>query len=379
MFTLQGKRVALPRSQAETQAVSNLPQDAADASAALVLLQDELRRLRLEAGQPSLRAIAKDVGWSHATIARAFTGANAPKWDLVEALAAHLDGNPDHIRTLWIASMGAKPRPEPAPETVAQSVQPATARFPTASVAAAICALLVVVIVRDFAPGDMRRNERITGVAQLLFVATAALLWWRVALRQRRRENLAVALCLSGWSLIAARDASTAMLGVPPHASPTLTDLVVTYLPNICLIAFLLVSLPKTLRRTAVAATACLIPVGSVVFMILYAQAAAFSQEAQIGFAIYSATHVAACLLVLLVSLLKKTWTWALVLAGCCVLIAVDLLFAFLVSARPDGTVPVGAAAGLLVCPLILIVAAQCAVLETAEDDDLARSAVVLE
>ncbi|MGL6233766.1 MAG: helix-turn-helix domain-containing protein [Segniliparus sp.] len=361
VFTPHDKKGDLPNPQPEPCEEPQAPLDGGR-SPALASFQEELRRLRLAAGQPSFRAIAKDIGWSHSTIARAFTGDAAPKWDLAEALAAHLNGDPERLRRLWIASMDAKLRSEPGAAT--GSAESTAARFPVISAVAAICALLLVVVLRDLAPDAAHRNETISATAQFLFVATAALLWWGVYAKHRGRENLALALCLAGWSLIAARDIATIQLGKPFLASKPLVDIVVVHMPSVCLILLLLSFLRGPQRRSAIMATLCLVPAWSVVLLLVCERAAAFPQEVKIGFALYSAMHMADCFLVARVWQLKKNWTWALVLSGCAVLIAVDLLFAFLVAARADGTVPVGAAAGLLVCPLILIVAARCAVLE---------------
>ncbi|EFV12918.1 helix-turn-helix domain-containing protein [Segniliparus rugosus] len=344
--------------------------DEADASAALVLLQDELRRLRLEAGQPSLRAIAKDVGWSHATIARAFTGANAPKWDLVEALAAHLDGNPDHIRTLWIASMGAKPRPEPAPH----SSSPARAPFPVIGAIAAICALLIVIVLRDLAPEAVLRNERITGVAQLLFVATAALLWWRVALRQRRRENLAVALCLSGWLVAAAWQVIAAAPWKLPPTLPPVIDIVVTFLPSTCFVVLTTASLPRRQRKATLLVLAVTAPICFALFL-LSLRHAELSAGVTFGYAALSTLYAASFLLSVRIALLKKNWTWTLLLAGVIVVVVTDLMMVYFVATRPNQTIPIGAVIGLLVCPLVMSVAARCAALEATTEADTPAAA----
>lgn len=68
-------------------------------------LHGELRKLRLGAGQPSLRLIAKETGWSRATTGRVFNGDFVPKWDPLEAVVAYLGGSTERFRQLWIDCM----------------------------------------------------------------------------------------------------------------------------------------------------------------------------------------------------------------------------------------------------------------------------------
>ncbi|MEB3035121.1 helix-turn-helix transcriptional regulator, partial [[Mycobacterium] nativiensis] len=69
----------------------------------LTFLRSELYRLRLAAGEPSLRSVAQKTGWSRATVSRIFTCDALPTWAPLEAVVTHLGGDATRFRQLWMA------------------------------------------------------------------------------------------------------------------------------------------------------------------------------------------------------------------------------------------------------------------------------------
>lgn len=63
-----------------------------------------LRRLQLQAGEPSTRDIAKEISYSHTTVAQILNGTKCPKWPTLNAVVLHLGGNPDEFKKLWVAA-----------------------------------------------------------------------------------------------------------------------------------------------------------------------------------------------------------------------------------------------------------------------------------
>jgi hypothetical protein len=63
-----------------------------------------LRELRLRAGQPTTRLIAKGSGSSHTTVAETLSGKRIPSWPLVAGIVTYLDGDKERFRQLWMAA-----------------------------------------------------------------------------------------------------------------------------------------------------------------------------------------------------------------------------------------------------------------------------------
>jgi len=84
-------------------------------------LFDELNRLYLEAGAPSLRAIAEQTtGISRSAIHRALTSDTVPSWTTLHAIVTALNGDTATVRVLWRAAVeGREPSSvdEPTPST----------------------------------------------------------------------------------------------------------------------------------------------------------------------------------------------------------------------------------------------------------------------
>jgi hypothetical protein len=70
-----------------------------DRLAALVVA---LRRLQRVAGEPSARAIAKSINYSHTAVSEAFRGNQLPRWEIVQKIVVHLNGDVEEVRQLWI-------------------------------------------------------------------------------------------------------------------------------------------------------------------------------------------------------------------------------------------------------------------------------------
>ncbi|MGF9754397.1 AAA family ATPase [Microvirga sp. 0TCS3.31] len=79
-------------------------------------LVDALHRLHVEAGRPSLRAIARRAGCSHTTVFHLFTDPRVPAWSLLEVVVTATGGDPADYRDLWLAATtdGARHLPPPA-------------------------------------------------------------------------------------------------------------------------------------------------------------------------------------------------------------------------------------------------------------------------
>src|SRR6266568_1641398 len=87
------------------------------------VLAAELRRLHRSAGEPGTRAIAKAIKFSHTTVAQALNGSRCPKWNAIEAMVRHLDGDVEAFRPLWQAVRDAE-SPIPAPADALPTAQP---------------------------------------------------------------------------------------------------------------------------------------------------------------------------------------------------------------------------------------------------------------
>lgn len=80
----------------------------------LATLFDQLRRLHIEAGEPSSRHIARQAGISHDTVHRTLTGPALPRWTNVELVVHALDGDVEAYRARWLAARAAEEPARPA-------------------------------------------------------------------------------------------------------------------------------------------------------------------------------------------------------------------------------------------------------------------------
>src|SRR3954466_10225372 len=92
------------------------------------VLFDQLHDLHHQAGWPSLRDMAKDIGCSHTTISAAFSRPAIPRWGLLELIVETLGGDTEHFHRLWLtasspgtadaATTGGVPTPQQLPADV---------------------------------------------------------------------------------------------------------------------------------------------------------------------------------------------------------------------------------------------------------------------
>lgn len=75
-------------------------------------LNAALHELHHQAGWPSLRDLAREVGASRTTVAAAFSDPRLPRWGLLELLVEALNGDPDRFHRLWLAASSV---PDAAP------------------------------------------------------------------------------------------------------------------------------------------------------------------------------------------------------------------------------------------------------------------------
>ncbi|WP_409003443.1 helix-turn-helix domain-containing protein [Streptomyces ipomoeae] len=74
----------------------------------------DLQDLRLRAGQPSLRQIARQIRHdysasayvSHTTVAEVFRGRHLPQWQTLESVVRVLQGDPEQWKDRWIGLRG---------------------------------------------------------------------------------------------------------------------------------------------------------------------------------------------------------------------------------------------------------------------------------
>ncbi|WP_432840899.1 ATP-binding protein [Dactylosporangium sp. CA-092794] len=93
-------------------------------------LFDDLHRLHHQAGWPSLRRMAAEVGCSHTTIAAAFSGPRPPRWGLLELIVEALGGDPERFREGWLAATQADTDEAPASAPAADSAYVAPRDLP---------------------------------------------------------------------------------------------------------------------------------------------------------------------------------------------------------------------------------------------------------
>jgi tetratricopeptide (TPR) repeat protein len=69
-------------------------------------LFDALHNLHHQAGWPSLRDLAREVGCSRTTVAAAFSDPRVPRWGMVELLVEALGGDRQRFHALWLNATG---------------------------------------------------------------------------------------------------------------------------------------------------------------------------------------------------------------------------------------------------------------------------------
>ncbi|WP_163573354.1 XRE family transcriptional regulator [Fodinicola feengrottensis] len=72
-------------------------------------LFDALHDLHHQAGWPSLRDMAREVGCSHTTVSGAFAGPRVPRWGLLELIVETLHGDVERFHQLWLATSANAP------------------------------------------------------------------------------------------------------------------------------------------------------------------------------------------------------------------------------------------------------------------------------
>jgi tetratricopeptide (TPR) repeat protein len=93
------------------------------------VLFDALHDLHHQAGWPSLREMAKEVGCSHTTVSVAFSEPRVPRWGLLELIVETLGGDTARFHGLWLAASAATQdqsaaRPQPPDDTPASQPPP---------------------------------------------------------------------------------------------------------------------------------------------------------------------------------------------------------------------------------------------------------------
>jgi transcriptional regulator with XRE-family HTH domain len=217
----------------------------------LAELQGELQRLRLAAGQPSLRLIAQNIGWSRATVGRVFSGESPPKWDTLDAVVGYLGGSAETFRQLWIACMDRTVQSPPA--SIAPAAEESVRQRFSPYVAAMCLALLfTIVLVQDLAPTNAVRNQAITDAGQLVFGIFAAGLWCAVFCKTKEPRALALTFGFVAWSVgqacwLTMRDIS----GDPIPDASSIAHLLYLLLPACVIAEFVTALSPKWRWRCA--------------------------------------------------------------------------------------------------------------------------------
>ena len=119
-------------------------------------LAHELRKLRVEGGSPTYRALARKTGYSASTLSEAASGNRRPTLEVLLAYVGALGGDQDAWRERWQALDGTPETPasaEPPPSTEHPPDEPARRAMPLA-----LGALLVLAIVAAGATWLARRG-----------------------------------------------------------------------------------------------------------------------------------------------------------------------------------------------------------------------------
>ncbi|MDM3928675.1 helix-turn-helix domain-containing protein [Mycobacterium intracellulare] len=326
-----------------------------DAGLSVAVLRSELNRLRLAAGEPSLRSIAQKTGWSRATVGRVFNG-EVPKWDSLEAVVEHLGGDCGRFRQLWIECKQAPPAQPSPPAVVAPAARLA---FAPAVAGGCLALLFVIVSVQGIAPAATARNQAITDGAQLGFGVLATGLWSAVCYRYRAAgDALGLTLGLAGWSAgqgywLVARD----IFNTAIPAAPSLADWLYLVFP-VCVISGFLVGLPTALRWVwAVVLGALMASTTAATVLGLWV-----ANRGPVGAAVVYALYVVSDLAVVVIfswrAHRQRDWASAVALTGVVVLLVSDVLFVYFAWWRPQASIPYGADVGYIIFPLAMSVAA---------------------
>ena len=89
-------------------------------------LVDALHALHHQAGWPSLRALAREAGCSHTTVAAVFSSPKVPSWGVLELVVEAMGGDVGEFRRLWLAASG--PAAAPAARIAGRRTELATVR-----------------------------------------------------------------------------------------------------------------------------------------------------------------------------------------------------------------------------------------------------------
>ena len=82
-------------------------------------LIDALHDLHHQAGWPSLRVLAREVGCSHTTVSTVFSSPRLPTWGVLELVVEAMGGDVDEFRLLWLAAGSPDQPSTPAPLMIA--------------------------------------------------------------------------------------------------------------------------------------------------------------------------------------------------------------------------------------------------------------------
>jgi hypothetical protein len=326
-------------------------------SVSLAELRGELQRLRLAAGQPSLRSIAQKTGWSRATVGRVFSGESVPKWDPLEAVVGHLEGSTERFRQLWIDCMDGAAQP-PLTVTTCTAEEPVRQRFSPHFFAICLALLFIVVSVQDLAPNNAARNQAITDAAQLVFGILATSLWCAVFYKSKEPRALALTLGLAGWSAgqacwLTMRD----IFGNPIPDASSIAHLLYLLLPA-CVIPEFVTALPPKFRW----------PCGGVLCALMFSTTTATALAlwvsmpgpavAAIVYALYIVTDLTMVALFGWIWHRERSWSSAAAFSGVAIYLLSDILFVYFAWWRPQYSIPYGADFGYMVLPLAMSVAA---------------------
>lgn len=327
-------------------------------------LRSSLHKLRLEAGQPSLRSIAQRSGWSRATVGRVFNG-EVPTWDPLEAVVMLLGGDSERFRRLWIASIEKNLSPDPVdpPDPVTVPPQDPPPRRSLSLYVSSTCLtlLFIVVSVQGIAPEATLRNQAITDAAQLGLGVLATVLW---AVARRKRVTpwaWGLALGLAGWSAgqaywLVMRD----VFGNPLPRAPSIGDSLYLLLPAFA-IPGLVLELPAKLRWIVTGLMAALMVSTTTATILALWVVVPGPVDAASVYGLYVVTDVTMLVLFAWHRQRERDCASTTAAIGVAVLLVSDLLFVYFAWWKPDPTIPYGADVGYLIFPLAMSIAASFA------------------
>lgn len=333
----------------------------------LARLCAELCKLRLEAGQPSLRTIASATGWSRATVGRVFSGA-LPKWDSLRSIVEHLGGDTDMFRRLWVDCMEPARTPTAAAASAATvaaadattvAAQSESRRLPLYIGAAGLAMLLVVVSAQDVDPTAAQRNQTITDAAQFGLATVATILWAAVHHRRGNPTALALSLGLAGWSAgqacwLVLRD----IFGIAIPDAPSIADWLYLLFP-VFVIPGLLVGVPRKWRLIFAGQLGVLMLSTTITVILALIAAKRGPVAAALVYVLYAVTDSAVlALLCWRISRDKERASAVAAAVGVAFLLLADALFLYFAWWRPLDTIPYGADIGYMIFPVAMGVSA---------------------